>query len=66
MSIHVAVWPNQPGMNIDIDISFAGVSVGPSVDPNEARELAQTLIDAADEVEEWQADNITEEQRDTH
>ena len=66
MSIHVTVWPNQPAMNIDINITFAGVEVGPSIDPDEARELAQTLIDAADEVEEWQAENITEAQRDAH
>jgi hypothetical protein len=65
-SVRVDVHPNQNGMNIGLDLTFHGLEVGTALDPADARALGETLLEAADDVEAWQAANVTPEQRETY
>jgi len=66
MGIRVSTHPNQAEMNIDVSVTFHGIEMGPAIGPDDARELAETLLEAADDVKAWQEENITPEQREAY
>jgi hypothetical protein len=66
MGVRVEVYPNQPELNINLAVTFHGLEVGPALEPSDARALGETLLEAADDVEAWQAANVTPEQRETY
>ena len=57
VNLHILAYPHQPEKQVQVEMRVRpGVRMVTEFSPDEARDVAATLEDAADEVEAWRAD----------
>ncbi|ELZ96565.1 hypothetical protein [Haloferax sulfurifontis] len=53
VNVSVEMYPSQTEIPVALEVFFGAINMGAAMEPDEARKVGQSLIDAANEVEEW-------------